>query len=157
MTTLGDAIEVPSVEELLVAYFKSRTRIVELAGSAARIGSRHPSSTSSPWLRIMATPSTPRTQHPRVSIDGRVQVEAYGSSADPATAQDEAQRLIEACAAALVVIDEDPDFTFEGAAITDGSLTTDPWRFPDPDFTPARERYLFDASISFVCDEPHGS
>jgi len=154
VTVLPEPIEIPSVEKIIVAYYKSRVEVLAHV-ALGRIASRHPSSLTDPWVRIMATPGRALSGRPRVGVEARVQVECYGGNTSDAQA--EAQDLAEACASVHAVIDEDPDFTFDGAVITDGALSTDPWRFPDPDFTPARERYLFDAALTIIADAPPGS
>jgi hypothetical protein len=154
VTAVPEPIEVPSVEKIVVAYYKSRDEVLAHVG-LSRIASRHPSSLTDPWVRVMAMPGRSLSGRPRGAVEARVQVECYGGNTSDAQA--EAQALAEACASVHVVIDEDPDFEFDDAVITDGALTTEPWRFPDPDFTPARERYLFDAAVTFFAYAPAGS
>lgn len=153
MTANPEPITIPSVEQIVVTYLKSRAEVLAHVAEN-RIASRHPSSLTQPWVRVQALPGRSLSDRPRTVVRAQIQVECYGGAT--ASAQAEAQALAEACASVLAVIDEDDDFTFDDATVTDGALLTEPWRFPDPDFTPARERYLFDCAVTFGAD-PAGS
>lgn len=138
-----DPLEPPNTEAILVRYLRGVPAVVARVGAdETRIGTRHPTDRTKPWLRLTRIGGTPSSSRPLYLDRPLIQLEAYGGAAE-ATSQDEAHALTQACRAWLPLAEE-ADHT--GGVITAVRLGNT-LRLVDHDFTPARERYLTDATV----------
>lgn len=136
-------IVLPSIEAIVIAYIHARTEVTDLV-PADRIRTRTPADTGSPWIRIDTAPGRTPPSRARWFAARRLTINAWGGDGDQAAAQIDANTAIRTCEAVLAEADR---YTHDGAVITATTFVNDPWRLPDQDFDPARERYLFDLVV----------
>lgn len=138
MTTLA---VLPDIEQVLVAYFRSRTEVTTLSSS---IGTRTPADTTTSWVRITRIGGVPVRNRPLHADAALVQLDFYGGD-NVADARGEAHALM---AAARAVLAEIHEATLDDAVVTGVTFGSAP-RIPDRDFEPARERYAATVTVYF--------
>ena len=130
----------PDVEAITATYLLAHDDIEALVGD--RIGGRHPHRTTTPWIKVVQIGDTVTSRSTHL-VSAYLQFDCYGGR-DIDTAQGEASLLARTLRAAL---NDMPEATHNGAVVT-GVVFTGNRRVPDPDVgTPARERYILDATI----------
>lgn len=131
----------PDVEVVLVAYLRARSDVTALTD---RVGTRHPSTTGDPWVKVTAIVDTANQRSSALHLThALVQIDCYGSS-DPVTAKAEASELARTV---LAAIDAMPAAEHTGAVVTAvNGLSLRP--LPDEDLTPARERYIVQGTVT---------
>lgn len=121
------------IEKALIGYLASR--------AGARVVSRTPDLTTTPWVRVtlLDSPPTPAQPHVDWLVDAMCQFDCYAGTGG----QGEANLTMRTVRAALV---DAPNAQIPGVEVSSvrilGAL-----RNPDSDFEPARERYALTASI----------
>lgn len=142
---------IPDAEALVTDYLLTDDDVEALVDD--RIGGRPPHSTAEPWLRITQigspTVAGDSTDH---LVTAHLQIDCYGGS-DPDTAQSEASALQRTVRAVLQGM---PDDDHDGAVVSRVTFGNGAGRVPDPDFEPARERFILDAFVT-LHDAPGGS
>lgn len=129
----------PDVEAITATYLLAHDGLEPLVGS--RIGGRHPKSTGTPWIKVVQIGDAVFSESTHL-VHAFLQFDCYGGK-DIDTAQGEASLVSRTLRAAL---NDMPEATHSAAVVT-GVVFTGRRRVPDPDFQPARERFILDATI----------
>lgn len=131
----------PDIEALVATYLLQHDAVEALVDD--RVGARHPESTAAPWVKVTQVGDEVRSDSLH-GLVGFLQFDCYGGD-DIDEAQGEASGLVRTVRAAL---NDMPSFDHVGAVVSvvrfGGSR-----RIPDTDFSPARERFVLDASVYF--------
>lgn len=122
------------IEALLTTYLKTET--------GERIVGETPSSTGSPWVRLVLLDTDDRTRPTDHLLRYFVQLDCYASVNGPA-GQGEAQAIASNVRAMLLAM---PTEEFTDAVVTSVEIRG-PRRLSDIDFNPARQRYILEAEI----------
>jgi hypothetical protein len=122
------------IEALLTTYLKAET--------GERIVGETPTSTGSPWVKITLIDTDDRTQPTDHLLRYFVQLDCYAGSNGPA-GQGEAQGIASTVRGMVLGMRTEE---FAGAVVTNVTVRG-PRRLPDPDFNPARQRYILEAEI----------
>jgi hypothetical protein len=132
---------VPDVEAVIGDYLRGHADIQALD---ARIAGRTPSSQRLPWVRVTQLDGTDVSGVEHL-IDFLVQFDCYAGkdAMDDHVGQAEASLLARTVRAVLKAA---KGHTLGGAVITNVRFQGMP-RIPDPDFEPARERFVLTAEI----------
>lgn len=132
---------IPDAEAIVGKYLRQHPSVRALV--ERRVVSRTPSATDLPWVRVTAVPGiVPAARSLALHlIVAHLQFDCYAGD-DRASGQAEASGLSRAVMEAL---HESPGATTDAVVshVTIGVCS----RIPDPDFEPARERYIVTAAI----------
>lgn len=130
----------PDIETILVAHLRADAAVAAITD---RIGTRHPRSTTDPWVKIYLLDDRVHVRSSALHfIHAAVQLDCYGSS-DQVLAESEASDLGRAVRAALhgMAAGDHVDAVVTG--VSDLALRP----LPDDSLEPARERYIVTATI----------
>jgi len=134
---------IPDGEALLAGYLRNHSDIEALE---ARVAGKTPSSQTQPWVRVTQLDAdNEATSKPEWLVAYLFQIDCYAGedSMEAHTGQAEASVLSRTVRAALAAM---PESDHDDAVVTSVRFTGH-GRFPDPDYEPARERYILDATV----------
>lgn len=129
----------PDIEVIVGRYLRADPAVDSVVDS--RIGSKHPSVTTQPWVRLILIDDT---QAPASSVlhlvTAHLQLDCYAGSGG----NTQASLIARTVRAALADM---PNVEHDDAVIA--HVRTNLRRLPDPDFAPARERYIVTADVTW--------
>lgn len=127
----------PDVEAIVGAYLRAQPAITALVG--ARVGGRTPPSTADGWIRVTQIDDTPEPSVLHL-VTVHLQLDCYGGGTQP---HEQASVLARTARSVLADLPgQHPTGVVTGVRFTGAR------RAPDPDLTPARERFILGLSVS---------
>lgn len=131
----------PDVEAIVCTYLSQHAAVVAVCGN--RVSDRTPRSTSLPWVRVTQIDGSPTAASTANHVHEVVlQLDCYGGD-DRDQAHAQASLLARTCISALDAL----PFA-DTAGVISKVKSRGNRRLPDNDFTPARERFTFDATVT---------
>jgi len=128
---------IPSAEKVLGDYLRDNLSV--------DVVSRTPDDTSDPWARItlLGNPTVDRDRSDHL-IEAVLQIDCFaGEATGGQSSQSEAEQMSLETRELLRTMSE----TTHDDAVVTGAVVTGTFRDPDPDFEPARERYVMTTTV----------